>query len=134
MNARPHHSGSHWKAISLCCILLAGCGRHVSNAGDADRLEKVFGLTSSSPNAGDPSGFKNADTPALAKTVADALRSGDMNTVALALHTLNFRGSGLSFDQYDAIRTTYNDVSEELSQKAAKGDQQANDLLNKLRP
>lgn len=115
-------------------ILLAGCGRNAVFSGDAKDLEKAFALTAVSPQSSDASAYKTADTPVLAKTLAVALRSGDLDTAALVLHTLNTRGPGLSFDQYEAIRRVLADVGGDLSEKAAKGDDHAKDLLKKMGP
>ena len=123
-----------WQILVLTCCLLAGCERRVSFSGDADQLEKEFGLTSSSQPASDPSTYKTAETPVLVKTLAVALRSNDLDTAAVVLHTLNYRGHGLSFDQDSAIRRAFGDVSTELSERAAKGDQHAKDLANKMNP
>lgn len=121
-------------ALGLWCLLSAGCGRSANFPGDAKDLEKAFSLTAASPQSGDASTYRTADTPTLAKTLAVALRSGDLDTAALVLHTLNTRGPGLSFDQYEAIRRVLADVGSELSEKAAKGDDHAKDLLKKMGP
>jgi hypothetical protein len=129
------HTGCHFtRMILLGGLLLVGCSRSGSFSSDASQLEKAFTLTSSSPQAGDPSGYKDANTPALVQSLVVALRSGDMDTAAKALHVLNFRGSGLAYDQFNAIRFAFGDVSNELNQRAAKGDEHAKDLMNAMSP
>ena len=116
-----------------CFLFAAGCERRVSFAADADQIEKAFSLTTQSPQA-EAGAFKTAETPALAKTLVVALRSSDFATASQALHTLNYRGGGLSFDQFNSIRQAFGDVSGELAKRAAKGDEQAKELLNKMSP
>lgn len=106
--------------VLLSGCLLAGCGSGPALSRDAKQLEKVFALSSASPAAGDPSGFKTADSPALAKTVVEALRTGDLATASKALQVLNYR-SGFSSDQFLAVRQTGMDVGRALSRQAAKG-------------
>jgi hypothetical protein len=120
-------------AAIFCSGLLAGCGG-TGFSDDAAQLEKAFALTASSPKASDPATYKTADTAALVKTLAGALRVGDLDTAAKVLHTLNTRGSGLSFDQYQAIRQALADVGHDLAQKAAKGDSHAKHLMNEMGP
>jgi iron uptake system EfeUOB component EfeO/EfeM len=121
--------------VLLGCLLWAGCERKASFTGDASQLESVFQLTSTSQGAGaDPSTYKDAQTPALVKSLVDAIRSNDMDTAAPLLHVLNFRGPGLSYDQFNAIRLAFGDVSTELAHRAANGDEHAKDLMQKMSP
>src|SRR5208282_550422 len=85
--------------VGLGFLLLIGCQQKLGGnlSHDAKQLERAFALTSTSPQAGDPSTYKTADTAALVKTLTVALHSGDLDTAAKTLHTLNFRGAGLSF-------------------------------------
>jgi hypothetical protein len=122
--------------LLFCCLLFSwvGCERKASFSGDAHKLETAFSLTSVSQGAGDLSAYKDAQTPALVKTLVDALHSNDMDTAAQVLHVLNFRGPGLSYDQFNAIRLAFGDVSTELALRAAHGDDHAKDLMQKMSP
>jgi len=128
------HLPGRWVAIIAVSLLAAGCQKSGggSLSGDARALEHAFSLTAASLPAGDTAGFKEAATPALVKTLTVALRSDDMATAAKALHVLNYRGAGLSFDQFDTIRQAYGDVGRRLSQRASAGDQEAKELLNQM--
>lgn len=119
--------------MSICLLAAVGCERKADLGADAKLLEKTFSLTAQSP-AADAGSYKTAETPALAKTVATALKSGDLATASQALRTLNYRGGGLSFEQFNAIRQTFGDVSGTLAKRAAKGDEHAQHLLNKMSP
>jgi hypothetical protein len=120
-------------ALIICSVMFAGCQKAINLSGDAKQLEKTFALTDSSPRVEGDS-YKTADVPVLAKTLAVALRSNDLDTAASALHSLNLRSTGLSFDQYNAIRNAFGDVSAELTKRAAKGDDKAKNLLNRMSP
>ena len=122
------------RIIFLCCLLLAGCAKNAGWSADASRLEKAFGLTFASPPADDPATYKTAAPAALAKTLANALAAGDLDTSAKVLHIFNIRNGGLSFDQYDSVRRVLADVGRELSQRAAHGDPHAKDLLKQMGP
>lgn len=117
----------------FCFLFGSGCQKRVSLSGDAQRLEKAFALTEQSPPASSGD-YKTAKTPELVKTAAVALRASDLPTAVKVLHILQYRGTGLTFDQFNTLSQTVADVSNELSRRAAGGDEDAKSLLSALSP
>lgn len=117
----------------------AGCGQKSAPAANATHLDHAFTVPAvpqppptAEPSPTAPQAPPQDDVAAVAHAAANAMRSGDYESAAVALGDLK-QQRGLSGDQLRAVNKSYADLYADLCIRAARGDAAAKATLEKLK-